>query len=97
MIIICKFLTRPIPSPWLGIPMFMPPVLATLFAVLLTGEAAAPVAYIFVVLGTLIGGDLLKPGQGKEAGRRYCLHRWCHGSYIPKGQGIRGRRLNGRV
>jgi len=68
MIIICKFLTRPIPGRGLAIPMFMPPVLATLFAVLLTGEAAAPVAYISGVLGTLIGGDLLNLGKARRLG-----------------------------
>lgn len=66
MIIICKFLTRPVPGRGLAVPMFIPPILATLFAVLLAGEMAAPVAYISGVLGTLIGGDLLNLNKAKR-------------------------------
>lgn len=68
MIIICKFLARPVPGRGLAIPMFIPPVLATLFAVLLAGEMAAPVAYISGVLGTLIGGDLLNLSKARRLG-----------------------------
>lgn len=68
MVIICKFLTRPVPGRGLAIPMFIPPVMATLFAVLLVGEAAAPVAYISSVLGTLIGGDLLNLHKARRLG-----------------------------
>ena len=68
MIIICKFLAKPIPGRGLGMPMFIPPVLATLFAVLLAGEMAAPVAYISGVLGTLIGGDLLNLSKARKLG-----------------------------
>jgi len=59
MIMICKFLTRPVPGRGLAIPMIIPPVLATAFALLLGGDFAPQVAYISGVLGTLIGGDLL--------------------------------------
>jgi uncharacterized membrane protein len=68
MIVICKFLTKPVPGRGLALPMFIPPILATLFAVLLAGEAAAPVAYICGVLGTLIGGDLLNLGKARKLG-----------------------------
>jgi uncharacterized membrane protein len=68
MVIICKFLARPMPGRGLAIPMFVPPVLATLFAVLLAGEFAAPVAYISGVLGTLIGGDLLNLRKARRLG-----------------------------
>lgn len=70
MIVICKFLAKPVPGRGLAIPMFIPPLFATLFAVLLAGESAAPVAYISGVLGTLIGGDLLNLGKARrlEAG-----------------------------
>ncbi len=70
MIVICKYLAKPVPGRGLAIPMFIPPVLATLFSVLLAGESAAPVAYISGVLGTLIGGDLLNLGKARrlEAG-----------------------------
>jgi uncharacterized membrane protein len=68
MVIACKFLTRPVPGRGLAIPMFIPPILATLFAVLLAGEMAAPVAYISGVLGTLIGGDLLNLHKARRLG-----------------------------
>ena len=68
MIIICKFLTRPVPGRGLAIPMLIPPILSTLFAILLAGELAAPVAFISGVLGTLIGGDLLNLGKARRVG-----------------------------
>ncbi|RLC62742.1 MAG: hypothetical protein DRI01_06370 [Chloroflexi bacterium] len=68
MIVICKFLTRPIPGQGLAIPMLIPPVLATLLAVLLAGEQAPLVAYISGVLGTLIGGDLLNLSKARRLG-----------------------------
>jgi uncharacterized membrane protein len=68
MILICKFLARPVPGRGLAIPMFIPPLFATLFAVVLAGEFAAPVAYISGVLGTLIGGDLLNLGKARRLG-----------------------------
>lgn len=68
MIIICKFLTRPVPGRGLSIPMFIPPILSTLFAILLAGKFAAPVAFISGVLGTLIGGDLLNLGKARRLG-----------------------------
>lgn len=68
MILICKFLTRPVPGRGLAIPMIIPPVLATAFALLLGGDFAPPVAYISGVLGTLIGGDLLNLGRARKLG-----------------------------
>lgn len=68
MIMICKFLTRPVPGRGLAIPMIIPPVLATAFALLLGGDFAPPVAYISDVLGTLLGGDLLNLGRARKLG-----------------------------
>jgi len=68
MILICKFLTRPVPGRGLAIPMIIPPVLATAFALLLGGDFAPQVAYISGVLGTLIGGDLLNLGRARKLG-----------------------------
>jgi len=79
LILICKFLARPIPGRGLAIPMFIPPLFSTLFSVVLAGDFAAPVAYISGVLGTLIGGEPSKSEEGKEIRRRSCLHRWCWG------------------
>lgn len=68
MILICKFLTSPVPGRGLIIPMIIPPVLATAFALLLGGDFAPQVAYISGVLGTLIGGDLLNLGRARKLG-----------------------------
>ena len=68
MILICKFLTRPVPGRGLAIPMFIPPIFAALFAILFAREFAAPCAYISGVLGTLIGGDLLNLGKARKLG-----------------------------
>jgi len=68
MIIICKLLAKPVPGRGLAIPMLIPPLFATLFAILLAGEFAAPVAYICGVLGTLIGGDLLNLRKARGLG-----------------------------
>ena len=68
MILICKFLTRPVPGRGLAIPMFIPPIFAALFAILFAREFAAPCAYISGVLGTLIGGDLLNLRKARKLG-----------------------------
>ena len=68
MIVICKFMTRAVPGRGLAIPMFIPPILAALLAILLVREFAAPCAYISGVLGTLIGGDLLNLGKARKLG-----------------------------
>jgi len=68
MVLICKFLTKPVPGRGLAIPMFIPPIFAALFAILFTREFAAPCAYISGVLGTLIGGDLLNLGKARKMG-----------------------------
>jgi uncharacterized membrane protein len=68
IIIICKFLTKPVPGRGLAIQMFIPPIVSTLLAVALAGEMAAPVAFISGVLGTLIGGDVLNLGKARRLG-----------------------------
>lgn len=68
MVVICKFLTRPVAGRGLSIPMFIPPVLAALFAILFARDFAAPCAYISGVLGTLIGGDLLNLKKARRVG-----------------------------
>jgi len=68
MIIVCKFLARPIPGQGLTIPMFIPPIVATFMAIVLAGDMAAPVAFISGVLGTLIGGDVLNLAKARRLG-----------------------------
>ncbi len=54
------FLARPIPGLGIGLPVFIPPILAALAAVLIsTGSHAPVVAYISGTVGTLIGADIL--------------------------------------
>jgi uncharacterized membrane protein len=49
----------PVPGIGIAVPIFVPPLITTAVAVLLSREYAAPLAYIAGSLGTLIGGDLL--------------------------------------
>jgi uncharacterized membrane protein len=59
MIIISNSLSRPIPGRGIGLPVFVPPIFATLFALIISPEWAAPTAFVSGVLGTLIGADIL--------------------------------------
>ena len=59
MAVICKLLARPVPGAGIGIPMFIPPIAASILALILAREFAAPCAYISGTLGTLIGADIL--------------------------------------
>ena len=54
------WMARPVPGLGIALPMFIPPFLAALLAILISAEDHAPVvAYISGTLGTLIGADLL--------------------------------------
>lgn len=57
--LLCYKLARPIPGIGIGLPMFIPPLLAALVALLLDPGHAPVVAYISGTLGTLIGADLM--------------------------------------
>lgn len=59
MVIVTNLLSRPIPRKGIGLPVFVPPFFATLFALIISPEWAAPTAFISGVLGTLIGADIL--------------------------------------
>jgi len=52
-------LAQPIPQMGISVPVFIPPVVSALVAILLSREHAAPLAYASGCLGTLIGADLL--------------------------------------
>ena len=56
-------LARPVPGVGIAVPIFIPPVMAAIIAVLITPQYAAPLAYIGGSLGTLIGADLLNLGR----------------------------------
>lgn len=52
-------IARPIPGVGIATPMFIPPLVAALSAIVLNHQWAAPTAYVAGTLGTLIGADLL--------------------------------------
>jgi uncharacterized membrane protein len=52
-------LARPVPGLGIATPMFVPPLVAALTALLINRPWAAPTAYVAGTLGTLIGADLL--------------------------------------
>jgi len=60
--------SRPIPGVGIGVPFFIPPLIAVGFALLLARQQAVPVAYIAGALGTLIGVDLLNLGTIRRMG-----------------------------
>lgn len=52
-------MARPVPGVGIGTPMFIPPIVAALAAMLINPYWAAPTAYVAGTLGTLIGADIL--------------------------------------
>lgn len=59
MAVVSKAIARPVPGRGIALPVFVPPVLSALLAVVLAREFAAPCAYIAGTMGTLIGADIL--------------------------------------
>ncbi len=59
MAVVAKAIARPVPGRGIVLPMFVPPILSALLAILLAREFAAPCAYIAGTMGVLIGADLL--------------------------------------
>ena len=57
--IACYAMATPIAGVGIAIPIFYPPLIAAIVAIVLTREHAAPLAYICGTLGTLIGADIL--------------------------------------
>ncbi|MGD9723354.1 MAG: DUF1614 domain-containing protein [Pirellulales bacterium] len=56
-------LAEPVPHMGISVPIFIPPIVSAVVAVLLSREHAAPLAYVSGCLGTLIGADLLNLGE----------------------------------
>lgn len=56
---VCYKLARPIRGTGIAMPALIPPVLASLLAVVLAPEQAAAVAFVSGVIGVLVGADLL--------------------------------------
>jgi uncharacterized membrane protein len=57
---VSRLISRPMPGIGIGMPMFVPPVIAAILALLLDSEHSAPLAYICGTLGVIIGADLLR-------------------------------------
>src|SRR2546422_135960 len=55
----CYLLAEPVPGLGIAVPVFYPPVIAAVVALLLSRRLAAPLAYVCGSLGTLIGADLM--------------------------------------
>jgi uncharacterized membrane protein len=60
---IVHLMAYPVQGVGIATPTFMPPLVATVAAILLSRQYAAPLAYIGGSLGTLIGGDLMNLGK----------------------------------
>jgi uncharacterized membrane protein len=56
---VCHYLAYPVSGLGIAIPPFVPPIAATVVALVLSPRYAAPLAYVSGSLGTLIGADLL--------------------------------------
>src|SRR5438309_2240129 len=64
----CYLLAEPVPGLGIAIPVFYPPVIAAVVALLLSRRLAAPLAYACGSLGTLIGADLMNLGNFRGLG-----------------------------
>jgi len=61
--IVCHVLAQPVRGLGIAEPVFIPPVVTAIVAILLSRRYAAPLAYVSGSLGTLIGADLLNLGR----------------------------------
>ncbi len=68
MVIITKWLAKPVPGVGISMPFWIPPLFSAGLALVLSPDNPAPVAYISGVLGALIGADLLNWPNFKKLG-----------------------------
>ncbi|OHA65155.1 MAG: hypothetical protein A3D64_02555 [Candidatus Wildermuthbacteria bacterium RIFCSPHIGHO2_02_FULL_49_9] len=68
MTLIVWKLSRIIPNRGVAVPVFLPPLFAVLFAVVLAPQEPALVAFVAGTLGVLIGADLLRLPQVMKGG-----------------------------
>jgi uncharacterized membrane protein len=61
--VVTHFMAYPVRGVGIAVPIFIPPLVATAVALLLSRKQAPPLAYIAGTLGTLIGADLLSLGK----------------------------------
>jgi uncharacterized membrane protein len=65
---VVHWMARPIPHMGISVPIFIPPIVSAVVAMLLSRDYAAPLAYISGCMGTLIGADLLNLGDLAQLG-----------------------------
>jgi len=63
MAVVSKSVARIVPGRGIVLPVFVPPVLSALLALLLAPGFAAPCAYVAGTVGTLVGADVLNLGR----------------------------------
>ncbi|HEY5314021.1 MAG TPA: DUF1614 domain-containing protein, partial [Pirellulales bacterium] len=56
-------LAREVPGVGIAVPTFVPPIVASIVAVILSRQSAAPLAYIAGSMGILVGADLSNLGS----------------------------------
>jgi uncharacterized membrane protein len=56
---VVHMLAKPVEHMGISVPIFIPPIVSAIVAVLLSRDYAAPLAYVSGCLGTLIGADLM--------------------------------------
>jgi uncharacterized membrane protein len=61
--VIVHLLAQPVRGVGIAVPIFVPPLVAAVVALMLSRRQAAPLAYISGSLGTLLGADLLNLGS----------------------------------
>ena len=60
---VVHLLAEPIEQVGIAVPIFIPPILSAVVAMILSRDYAAPLAYVSGCMGTLIGADLLNLGR----------------------------------
>ena len=60
---VCYKLAKPVENRGIAMPALVPPVVASLVALLISPHNAAPIAFISGVIGVLIGADLMNIGK----------------------------------
>ncbi len=65
---VVHYLAEPIPQMGIAVPIFIPPVVSALVALLMSRDYAAPLAYVSGCMGTLVGADLMNLGMLRSLG-----------------------------
>ena len=68
MAVVSKILARPVPGVGISMPAFIPPISASIFALLLAPGYAAPAAFVAGTLGVLLGADILNLARVQKYG-----------------------------